>query len=111
MNINDAYPSNYLKASDLDGKKVPVIISAVDMEKFDEGEKPVAMFEKKAKGMVLNKTNSMTIAAAYGPETDNWIGKEVILYSQMVNFQGQMTPALRIEIPQEVAGADEDIPF
>lgn len=111
MNMNQAFPSNYLKASDLQGKKIKVIIDRVEMGEFDNGNKPVLMFKGKDKGLVLNKTNAMVISASYGPESDEWAGKELCIYPAKVQFQGQMTDALRVEVPLEVAESENEIPF
>jgi hypothetical protein len=112
MNVNEAFPSKWLKASDLQGKKIQVTIREVVSEEVSQGEsKPIVHFEGKDKGLVLNKTNAMVIAASYGPETDGWMGKPIVLYSAKVNFQGQMTDALRVEVPQPMADPDDPIPF
>ena len=107
MNINDAYPSNYLKSSDLHGRRIKVEIDRVSMEEFNnKGKtetKPVLFFAGKAKGLVLNKTNAMLLASYFSPETDGWVGKTVILYSERVPFQGQMVDSLRIQVEQPEA--------
>lgn len=110
MNINEAFPSKYLKAADLKGKKVIVKIAKVEFEQFEDNKpKPIIYFENKEKGLVGNKTNCMVIASGYGPETNGWIGKEIALYTAQVPFQGQMTDALRVELPQTMA-TDDTIP-
>ena len=96
MNINTVYPSKYLRAADLQGKEAKVVISHITMEEFDGDPKPVAYFMGKQKGVALNKTNSTNIASAYGPETDDWTGKPVILYPAWVDFQGKSVEAIRI---------------
>jgi hypothetical protein len=110
VNINDQFPSKYLKASDLKGKKIPVTISHVDTEEVGDGRKPVLYFQGKDKGMVLNKTNAMTIAASYGNDTDEWSGRKVRLYSAKVNFQNQMVDSLRVEADVDVT-QDTEVPF
>ena len=111
MNINDSFPIKYLKASDLKGKKIKVEIYEVQAEEVGDGRKPVLYFKGKDKGMVLNKTNALTISSSYGADTDTWIGKSIHLYSAKVNFQNQMVDSLRVEVPAPVAAADEEIPF
>lgn len=98
MNINDQYPSKYLKASDLKGREATVTIDRVDMESLAQGEKPkpVVYFLDKVKGVVLNKTNAMNISGGYGAETDAWVGQVVILFPVWVDFQGKSTEAIRI---------------
>ncbi len=62
MNINEAFPSKYLKASDLDGKNVTVTIKSAELEEigFDKEQKLVLSFVGTDKSMVLNKTNATT---------------------------------------------------
>ncbi len=101
MNIQEAFPSKYIKAADLNDQNVRVIMERVEMEDIgDDGDKPVLYFRGKSKGMVMNKTNSNNIAIVYGDETDDWIGKEIILYPTMVDYQGRSVPAIRVRPPQ-----------
>lgn len=111
MNINDVFPSKYLKASDLQGKAVKVVIDRVVVEKMGEDNKPVVYFKGKEKGMALNKTNAQMIAAHYSPETAGWAGKEIKLYAGKVNFNGQMVDSLKVEVvPQVAEDHDENAP-
>jgi arabinogalactan endo-1,4-beta-galactosidase len=105
VNINTLYPSQYLKAADLQGKAVTVAIKAVIMEKIGSDVKPVLYFQNKEKGMVLNKTNGMTIAQAYGPDTENWTGGSIVVFPAYVDFQGKQVEGLRVRIPERGAQA------
>ena len=96
MDINQAFPSKYLKASDLEGQRATVTISSATQEELGGDLKVILYFQGKEKGMVLNKTNAYTISAMYGPITDNWIGRQIELFATMVTFQGQPVPALRV---------------
>lgn len=96
MNVNEAFPSDYLKAADLQGREVPVIINQVQMETIGSDHKPVLYFMGKQKGIVLNKTNSMNIASVYGPETEAWTGKPLILFAAWVDYQGKSVQAIRV---------------
>lgn len=99
MNINQAFPSKYLAATDLGQAKPVVTISNIGTEVINQNEPPkfILHFQGKNKGMVLNKTNAMNIATMYGPETDAWIGKQITLYTTFVDFQGKSVLALRVE--------------
>lgn len=99
MRISAAFPSDYLKAADLQGRNARVIMSHVEMRDVGDDHKPVLFFQGKEKGVVLNKTNGNNIAAAYGDDTDEWAGKEVILYEAMVDYQGRSVAAIRIRPP------------
>lgn len=100
MRISGAFPSDYLKAADLQGRSVPVRMSHVDMEDIGGDVKPVLRFEGKEKGLVLNKTNSSNIALLYGDETENWRGREIVLFETWVDFRGKTVQAIRVRAPQ-----------
>lgn len=96
MNINNAFPSNYLKASELQGRDITVTMNSVAYETIGQDRKPVLYFQGAKKGMVLNKTNANNIAQLYGPETEGWAGKKITLFSCMVDYQGRSVEAIRI---------------
>lgn len=100
MRISSAFPSNYLKATDLQGHSPTVVIARVEMETVGDDHKPVLYFQGKEKGVVLNKTNANNIAMMYGDETDSWAGRAVTLYSAWVEYQGKSVEAIRIRPPQ-----------
>ena len=104
MQISQAFPSNYLKAADLQGREANVVIDRVEMEPIGQGDKkenkPVIYFQGKEKGVVLNKTNSFAISDAYGDNTDDWTGQPVILFCAWVDFQGRSVEAIRIRVPK-----------
>jgi hypothetical protein len=128
MKITEAFPSKYLSAPDLHNRDVKVVIARIEMEKIgrENDEKPVLYFTKSKKGLVLNKTNGKTIAAAYGDDTDQWEDREIILFSMMVQFGDEMVDSIRVKIPKPAPAAkpvqqthsevdppplDDDIPF
>ena len=96
MQISSAFPSNYVKAADLKGNNVIVVMARVEMEKIGNDEKPVLYFQGKDKGLVLNRTNSNNIAHLYGDDTDDWAGREIVLFPAMVDFQGKTVEAIRV---------------
>lgn len=112
MNINEAFPSKFLSAEDLQGREITVIMDHVIMEEVGNGNdkktKPVLYFRGKQKGLALNKTNSTNIAAIYGPNTDTWQGQPVILFTAWVDYQGKSVQAIRVrpgQAPQQTRQA------
>jgi hypothetical protein len=98
VDINALFPSNFLKAADLKNQPRTVTIESCTLEQVSDGEhKPVLHFIGVPKGLVLNKTNSQTLGNAFGYETDHWPGKQIMLFSTPVNFQGRMVDAVRIQ--------------
>lgn len=100
MRVSQAFPSNYLKAADLQDRAVRVTISGYKMEAIGEDQKPVIYFKGKEKGLVMNKTNANNIAAEYGDDMDMWQGKDIVLFSAWVDFQGKSVEAIRVRKPQ-----------
>ena len=100
MQISSAFPSNYLKASDLQGKNILVKMDRTEYEMIGNDKKLILYFQGKEKGIVLNKTNANNIAHIYGEETDEWKGAEIVLFEAMVDFQGKTVPAIRVRAPQ-----------
>lgn len=137
-NINDAFPSNYLKASDLQGHQAVVTIDRVEFEPVgrDREMKAVVYFIGKQKGLVLNKTNARKITEVTGSAlTEEWHGLAIVLYQTEAEFGGETVECIRVkpvqkakmqrmtpappppkpepEPERELVGAltDDDIPF
>jgi hypothetical protein len=109
MNVNDIFPTRFVAAADLNGKSFTLTIRSVTLEDMQSHDnktvtKPVAWFTNAAKGLVLNRTNTMIIADLYGPETDDWVGKQIIIYATKVRAFGKMEDAIRVreEVPAPV---------
>jgi hypothetical protein len=124
--ISSLFPSKWLRAADLSGRTVTVVISHVLCEDVaGSGEpQPVLYFEGKEKGMVLNKTNANKIAEIFGDDYSNWPGSQIVLYEAMVQFRDKMVPAIRVKVapnkpqPHQQSNhktsaeiIDDDIPF
>lgn len=99
MNVNEAFPSKYVKAADLQGNIVKVSINHLTYEKIGNDQKLVMYFRGREKGLVLNKTNAMVIAQQFGDDTDNWTGADIELFSAMTTFNGQPVEAIRVRVP------------
>jgi len=102
MDIYSAFPSKYLKASDLMGRNARVLIGRVEVEMIGQDRRAILYFQGKEKGLVLNKTNANTIADTWGPNTDTWEGKEITLYPARVDYQGKRVDAIRVQVTQPV---------
>lgn len=99
-NVNDLFPSKYLKAADLEDGELMMTIDRVVVEEIgrgtDRSEKLVIGFLETEKLLILNKTNTMTISRLHGPDTDDWEGKQISLYATEVTFEGQLVEAIRV---------------
>ena len=105
--VAEAFPSSFLRAADLNNRTVKVAINKVIFEEIgkDKDKKPVMYFNGVKKGLVLNKTNAVTIAAMHGDQMEAWTGKEIEIFSMMVPFQGQNVAAIRVRAATEAVAA------
>lgn len=100
MNIDSAFPSNYLKASDLGDAQPTVTIERIEVEPIGRNKeiKPVLYFAGKEKGLVLNKTNAKKIAELTGSkDTDDWSGCQVRIYATETEFGGETVECIRVK--------------
>lgn len=105
MKINEAFPSKYIAAADLD-KETTVKITHVVSDEIDGKQKYICYFAGAKKGLVLNKTNFKTIIRLTGQEdTDDWTGCKICLYPTTVDYQGDQVAAIRIKAPPENGNA------
>lgn len=118
-NINQMATSKYLKIADIPD---PVIVTVTGVKQVnvakDDAEpemKWAIKFSEFDKPMVLNSTNIHVAAKVLGSDdTDNWKGKEIILYTDpTVSFGGQVVGGLRFrgqeKEPVKAAGKNVDI--
>jgi hypothetical protein len=100
--VDDAYPSKYLKASDLPEEgTITFTIERIEIEEIgrEKQVKPVVYFEEDNRGLVANKTNCNTIAKVTGSRVfDQWIGKRINLYRAEVDFQGEQVESIRVSL-------------
>jgi len=114
MSIDELYKSNsnWIKADDLKGKSVKVVIAKILLEEVgDSGYKVVLYFVDKEKSLVLNATNARCLASALGDNEKEWEGKEIIMYPTTTEYSGKTVPCIRVRIDVPMAEEDENIPF
>jgi hypothetical protein len=107
--INEMLPSNYLKQSDFPEDYL-VTVRAIERKNIAMDGKPadfkwLAHYNEFEKPMVLNATNIQLMAKACGSDdTDDWIGKQVIVYvDENVSFGGELVGGLRIRKNRQTA--------
>jgi hypothetical protein len=111
MKIGAAFPGQYLKAADLQGKRVRVVIDKVEMEDIGGETKPVLHFRGKNRGVVLNKTNANAIWGINGSDdTDDWPGTEIVLFPSKTEFQGKRVDCIRIDPADQPAPKPKPVP-
>ena len=97
--FDDAWPSRYLTAADVQGKSFTAPIARIEFEKMQDGsEKPVCYFRKVRKGVVLNKTKGKFLAGlAKSKKFSDWIGLEVHVRDGVTAFKGDEVACIKFE--------------
>jgi hypothetical protein len=104
------YQSPWLKASDLRGQAVAVVVERATVEEIrkpDGGKEPkiVIAFMGKSKKLIANKTQALTLAdIAKTEEFERWSGLSVILEPAKTR-QGQETINIRPGARSQASGA------
>jgi hypothetical protein len=124
MKATAMIPSKFIKQGDVDPPKLVTIKALrqanVAMDDQPEEMKWTVLFKELEKPMVLNSTNIQLLTKALGTdETDEWVGKQVVLYNDPnVSFGGKITGGVRIRAPKKASAAqpaaadfDDDVPL
>ena len=99
VNINNAFPSKYIKSSEVPEEGLTLVIDRVEIEDVDGkgAHKPVIYFRKAKKGLALNVTNAKKITAILGTaDSDEWIGRPITLYQSETEYQGDTVACIRV---------------
>ncbi len=129
MKTGEMIQSKYLKALDFDEDGQTVTIKGVRQENVGKDNDPddnrwVIYYRELPKGQVLNVTAIRLLEHIFGDETENWKGKQLIIYNDpTIAFAGKITGGIRLrQLPkaqtQKPAAEptadkdfDDDIPF
>lgn len=108
VKFSDHRGGNFLKCADLGRKEHLVQIELIGEEEVGEDRKLVARFVGKSKGLVLNDTNLEALEAAFGADSDDAIGGQMLLYvDHDVRYGGQRVGGIRLKLPAKKATAKE----
>lgn len=103
VDATEYFGGNYLKASDLK-EPLKLTITKVSEAVLGDRKKLVVYFDEFEKGLVLNKINTTRIIKwANSKQTDNWPGTSITLYADMVEYDGEDVPCIRIKKKEEEA--------
>lgn len=104
VNVEEFYGNKeFMQAEDIAAPQAFTIEAVTEQEIGAEGEdrkkKLVVSFAGSNKSLVLNRTNSESIAKLHGSETDGWKGKKIILFKSTVTTEGKFKgkPCIRVD--------------
>jgi hypothetical protein len=93
-----SFRTGLLKATDLSTTPTVVEIVSATKREFDGKDKVVIHTTGfSGRGLTLNQTRLDALAETLGDETDDWIGKEIIVKRGSAQFKGQRVAAIEIQ--------------
>lgn len=101
--VSEMIVSKFLRKEDFDEDRVLTIrgVKLEDMPGDQGDQKWVLYFREEPKGMALNITTIRVLEAAYGGDSDQWIGNRVMVYvDPNVSFGGKIVGGLRLRTPK-----------
>lgn len=100
MRVSELFPSRFIKYENLpEPIKRKIERIAVERVGLSHETRPVLHFVDEDRTLLLNKSNANTLRRAYGDETSNWVGREVELVPDEVEYRGTVTFTVRV-VPQ-----------
>ena len=100
-NMDDAFPSKGISASDLQGKTVLVVIEKVEFKQYQSGDDGFVMyFKNKKKPLSINKTKNGILKAAFGSNSDGWVGQTINISPGRTLYMGNEVDCVNVSIPQ-----------
>lgn len=111
MDVELLFPGRFIHSKSFKAKDITLRIAKVEVEDFpDDTKKPkkaVMTFSNAKQQLILNKTNAFCIAAMFGKETANWLGKRVTFFAAP-NYFGDSDTATRVRGSPDIG---QDVTF
>jgi len=100
MDINQMFPSRYLKGAELSGPKTVTIAEIRTEQAYKPGKGQADIYvlwcERATRGIVLTRPLALSISEALGePDTDKWAGQRITIYPQPMRVGGRDLVAIR----------------
>ena len=117
-NIGKYDQSRFLKAEDINtGEEYTRIIRSITEEEVGQDNPkaviPVVWFRgdyKKGLGLSAKINRNMLMHNFGSSETDDWIGRKVVFYRTMTEYQGKPVPCIRFRPKEEIQHSEPDVP-
>ena len=111
MKVREMFPPKYLNKDDICEPQI-LTIRECRMENIEFEEnietKPILYFEEyEDRGLVLNKTNAMTLEELYG-DSDEWPGHKIEVYvDSSIRFGSKKLGGVRFRVPSKPSYQEE----
>jgi hypothetical protein len=100
MKATDFLNSHFFKGEDMDSNlRIETSFVSLREREFVDGETKLVGYTdyEGGKGVVFNQTRLKACISAWGPNTDNWIGKPLVIRRGETEYAGRKTACVEIE--------------
>jgi hypothetical protein len=94
--VSDLLGGKFLSAENVPQPFVLTIAGAERIQ-MDGQTRLTLQFAELPKGLLCNKINLGVVAKLCGTDTTQWVGRQVVLQSEPVQFQGKTVQGLRVK--------------
>jgi len=114
--VSEGFPRKYVNAKEIGPRVLRLTIERVIVEQVLRDRRWVIYFVGAKKGLILNRTNAEYLARELGDDSDTWLGRAVDLFTEQVDYEGEIVDGIRVALPKPPArdGSEsehEEIPF
>jgi hypothetical protein len=95
MDMRKYSGETFIKIPDVRGGPLQLLIAGIREGQY---ERPNLVLES-GELLSLNATNNKILIRAYGPHSEDWIGKEIELFLGEVEYQKKMQEAVSVRLP------------
>ena len=92
MDMRKYSGANFLKVDDVRAEPLRGTIASVKIGKYDKPD----MHLESGDCLSLNATNTHTLIRAYGPNSDDWLGKDIELFVGEIEFEKKPIDAVLV---------------
>lgn len=98
--ISQTFGSSYFNADDFETKGTVLTIDRVAQAEVGKEERLVIHFTDHEKALPLNKTNALTLADKLGDDTDDWEGRQILVFRDTTVYKEKKTACIRVRLPK-----------
>lgn len=101
--VNDAFPSEWLKPADLQGRAHTVTIKAYEQGEYMGKPQHILHFYETKKKLGLNKGTATAIAELLGEsEMTKWADKKITIFHNREKLQGEWKDVIRVQMTSPI---------
>jgi hypothetical protein len=114
VDMTAPYAGDFVRADELPEKtQILVVIRFATVEQIGQDQQLKAVLSLASaqtgqpwpRKLVLNKTNALSLTAAFGKDSTGWVNQPITVWREPVMFGGKMVPGIKVAAGHPTGGA------